>query len=181
MIGSALPIHSGSIPGAGVGQPHRLDLNGEAHRSALVGGQKLNPTPQGQNFPEHHDQEPPNPGGWTTQEQAFQERGKGWERRDGKSWSQFKDGGAAEEANLGAVLIDQDLPKGPKTSTSAPKDSWGRAAVAHEQAALFEEAHSGGHSDQVPELSRLMQEGDFEGAPTPPKKTRRSYRVVTPF
>lgn len=147
----------------------------------MVGGQKLNPTLQGQNFPEHHDQEPAGPGGWTTQEQAFQERGKGWERREGKRWSQFKDGGAAEEANLGAVTIDHDLPKGPNAETKIPKDPWGKAAVAHEKAALFEEANAGGRSDQVPELSRLMREGDFEGAPTQPKKFRRSYHVVTPF
>lgn len=140
------------IDAAGIGQPTRIDQNGEAYQARIRQGANLE-IPQTGLDRSRNDNLGDRSGARTstqstfTQDQATQDRGQRWETRELQAWERYSNGREQQQQPSAAVVIDQGLKRSaeraPLTQRPRPPDedteSWRRWKQAHVGAATSEE------------------------------------------
>lgn len=104
--------------GAGVGQPHRLDLQSQAHLDRLNPSKRLDiPDASIGGARNQPQREAGERGGWARLDQTFDELGSDWSAGRQGRWEQFAGGRRTEDGRprAGAVAID-----GPQRREPAP-------------------------------------------------------------
>lgn len=140
------------IDAAGVGQPLRIDQNGDAYQQRIRQGANLE-IPQTGVDRSRNDNTGDRSGARTaaqnlfTQDQATQDRGQRWETRQLQTWERYSNGGERQQPPSAAVVIDQGLKRNaerdPLTRRPRPPDedteAWKKWKQAHVGAAESEE------------------------------------------
>jgi hypothetical protein len=137
------------VDAAGVGQPKRIDQNGDAYQQRIREGAHLEIPQSGLDRSRNDSKERLATNTGLSQDDAAKDRGEAWEKRGLQVWERYAQGGERKkQPSSGAVVIDQGrrdtsppgpLVKRPQRPADEDSESWTAWKRAHVGAAESEE------------------------------------------